>query len=120
MPANQGENATKRNGSARARSTRCNDAQQSKLRRENFPGAIQNERNFLNEFGACAKFAMTDSRTVQVRRLSRNTACSPNRFQNHHGAAKRIGAPEACSASARSISAPVISHSSRKSLIVQK
>ena len=26
-------------------------------------------------------------------RLSRNTACSPNRFQNHHGTLSRNGAP---------------------------
>ena len=34
------------------------------------------------------------------RRLSRNTACSPNRFQNHHGALSRNGRPQASSASA--------------------
>jgi hypothetical protein len=27
------------------------------------------------------------------RRLSRNTACSPNKFQNHQGALKRSGLP---------------------------
>ena len=54
------------------------------------------------------------------RRLSRNTACSPNRFQNHHGALKRSGRPHAFSAKARSILAPATSQRSRKSLIVQK
>lgn len=53
-------------------------------------------------------------------RLNKNTACSPNRFQNHHGALRRNGEPQALSATARSIFAPTSRHSSRKSLMVQK
>ena len=56
----------------------------------------------------------------QPRRLSRKTPCSPNRFQNHHGALKRSGLPHAFSAKARSILAPATSQRSRKSLMVQK
>src|SRR6266446_3214273 len=54
------------------------------------------------------------------RRLSRNTACSPNKFQNHHGAWSRSGRPHALRASARSILTPTVMHRSRKSLMVQK
>jgi len=36
----------------------------------------------------------------QPRRVNKNTACSPNRFQNHHGALIRTGLPEAFSATA--------------------
>ena len=57
---------------------------------------------------------------VLALRLSRNTACSPNKFQNHHGTFSRIGAPQALSATERSILAPTTSQSSRKSLMVQK
>lgn len=39
-------------------------------------------------------------------RLSRNTACSPNRFQNHHGIFSRMRRPQALSATASSILAP--------------
>jgi hypothetical protein len=37
------------------------------------------------------------------RRLNKNTACSPNRFQNHHGIFNRIRRPQALSATASSI-----------------
>ena len=57
---------------------------------------------------------------ARYRRLSRNTACSPNRFQNHHGALSRSGEPQALSATALSIRAPATKQSCRKSLIVQK
>src|SRR5579884_2190408 len=56
---------------------------------------------------------------VQPLRLSRKTACSPKRFQNHQGALKRSGAPHAFSATAFSIRAPMAVQSWRKSLIVQ-
>ena len=36
----------------------------------------------------CADADRHAARSRQPRRLSRNTACSPNRFQNHHGALK--------------------------------
>jgi hypothetical protein len=39
-------------------------------------------------------------------RLNRNTACSPNRFQNHHGIFSRMRRPQALSATASSIFAP--------------
>src|SRR5262249_36008085 len=52
--------------------------------------------------------------------LSRNTACSPIRFQNHQGALKRSSRPQALSATARSILAPATSLRWRKFLIVQK
>src|SRR6195256_2949460 len=39
-------------------------------------------------------------------RLSRNTACSPRRFQNHHRALSRSGRPPALSATAFSLFAP--------------
>ena len=41
-----------------------------------------------------------------LRRLSKNTACSPNRFQNHHGIFSRMRRPQALSATASSILAP--------------
>src|SRR5262245_48283635 len=53
-------------------------------------------------------------------RLSRNTACSPIRFQNHHGALKRSARPQALRATALSILAPATPQSWRKSLMVQK
>ena len=56
---------------------------------------------------------------IYARRLSRNTACWPNRFQNHHGAFSRSGVPHALSATARSIFTPTVLQSERKSLIVQ-
>src|SRR6185369_7373547 len=56
----------------------------------------------------------------QPRRLSKNTACSPNRFQNHHGIFSRMRRPQALSATASSISAPATPHSWRKSLMLQK
>ena len=55
----------------------------------------------------------------QERRLSRNTACSPNIFQNHHGAFSRSGVPHALSATAFSILAFTLLQRLRKSLIVQ-
>src|SRR6476659_1307894 len=55
----------------------------------------------------------------QARRLSRKTACSPNRFQNHHGALSRSGEPQAFSATAFSILTPISVQSWRKSLMVQ-
>src|SRR5437763_16788705 len=54
------------------------------------------------------------------RRLSKKTACSPSRFQNHQGALNRSARPHASSATAFSILAPTTPHSSRKSLMVQK
>ena len=54
------------------------------------------------------------------RRLSKNTACSPNKFQNHHGIFSRILRPQALSATASSILAPATSHNRRKSLMLQK
>ena len=53
-------------------------------------------------------------------RLSKNTACSPNRFQNHHGIFSRMRPPHALSATACSILAPAPWHNSRKSLMLQK
>src|SRR5205807_8898163 len=64
--------------------------------------------------------ALESKKQRYFRRLSRNTACSPNRFQNHHGTLRRIGAPQALSATAFSILAPATMHSSRKSLMLQK
>ena len=60
------------------------------------------------------------ARRSSRRRLSRNTACSPNRFQNHHGALRRSARPQALSATAFSILAPTTWQSWRKSLMVQK
>src|SRR5712691_5793160 len=54
------------------------------------------------------------------RRESRNTACSPNMFQNHQGAWNRTGRPRLLSAAARSILALSSRTSSTKSRIVQK
>src|SRR5262245_64625488 len=51
--------------------------------------------------------------------LSKNTACSPNRFQNHHGALSRSGEPQAFRATAFSIRTPISVQSWRKSLMVQ-
>src|SRR5688572_26659137 len=53
----------------------------------------------------------------QALRLSRNTACSPNRFQNHQGAFRRSRLPQALRATALSILAPDCSHNWRKSLM---
>src|SRR6185312_10057067 len=55
----------------------------------------------------------------QARRLSRKTACSPKRFQNHQGALSRSGEPQAFSATAFSILTPISVQSWRKSLMVQ-
>jgi hypothetical protein len=55
----------------------------------------------------------------QSLRLSRNTPCSPNKFQNHHGALSRSGVPQAFSATAFSIFTPIALQSWTKSLIVQ-
>ena len=52
-------------------------------------------------------------------RLSKNTACSPNRFQNHQGALSRNGLPQALSATAFSIFTPIAPQSWTKSLMVQ-
>jgi hypothetical protein len=46
------------------------------------------------------------STPAQRPRLNRNTACSPNRFQNHHGIFSRMRRPQALSATASSILAP--------------
>jgi hypothetical protein len=54
------------------------------------------------------------------RRLNKNTACSPNRFQNHHGIFSRMRRPQALSATASSIFAPDTRQSWRKSLMLQK
>ena len=59
------------------------------------------------------------STAAQRPRLSRNTACSPKRFQNHQGALSRSGEPQALRATALSILAPIATQSCRKSLIVQ-
>src|SRR5690349_20989319 len=56
----------------------------------------------------------------QPLRLSWKTACSPNRFQNHHGAVRRRRLPQALRATAFSILAPDCSQRARKSLMVQK
>src|SRR5665647_543683 len=55
----------------------------------------------------------------QSLRLSRNTPCSPNKFQNHQGALSRSGVPQAFSATAFSIFTPIALQSWTKSLIVQ-
>ena len=53
------------------------------------------------------------------RRLRKKTACSPNKFQNHHGMFSRSGLPQALKATDFSIRAPMSRHRPRKSLIVQ-
>ena len=53
-------------------------------------------------------------------RSSRNTACSPKRFQTHQGALKRIGAPARSKATPRSMCAPSSSTISTKSRMVQR
>ena len=58
-------------------------------------------------------------RNTQPLRLSKNTACSPNMFQNHHGALSRSGEPQALSATDRSIFTPMPVQSWTKSLMVQ-
>ena len=58
-------------------------------------------------------------RRFQLSRLSRKTACSPNRFQNHQGAFRRSGVPQALSATAFSIFTPISPQSCTKSLMVQ-
>src|SRR5208283_4362962 len=62
----------------------------------------------------------TSGKRLYPRRLSRNTACSPNKFQNHHGIFNRIRRPQALSAAACSILAPATKQSWRKSLMLQK
>ena len=66
------------------------------------------------------RFRGTTARRNCYFRLSRNTACSPSRFQNHHGALKRSGRPHGSSATDFSILTPATSQSWRKSLMLQK
>src|SRR6188472_2461851 len=72
------------------------------------------------DYACLARTRAQRRREFFPRRLSRNSPCSPNRFQNHHGALKRSGVPQALKATARSILAPVTSHRTTKSLMVQK
>ena len=58
--------------------------------------------------------------TGEAQRLSRNTACWPKKFQNHHGIDRPIFWPAPSSAVARSTLAPTSSHRLTKSRIVQK
>lgn len=78
----------------------------SRLNRSTVP--IPGPQNRQRDFGG-----------TQSLRLSRKTACSPKRFQNHHGALSRSGVPQALSATARSIFTPIPVQSWTKSLMVQ-
>src|ERR1700730_17482302 len=80
-------------------------------------GLINKQR--MSQGGARAVLPVSGERPPYRRRLSRNTACSPSRFQNHHGALNRSARPQALSATAFSILAPATWQSRRKSLIVQ-
>ena len=70
--------------------------------------------------GGAASSLPHPSCSVARVRLSKNTACSPSRFQNHHGALKRNARPQASSATAFSNLTPATRQSRRKSFMVQK
>src|SRR4030081_2759764 len=77
----------------------------------------------VNDHMFCVDFVYIRYRNFsrsQPLRVSRNTPCSPNKFQNHHGALSRNGAPHALSATDFSTFTPATRQSSRKSLMVQK
>src|SRR5262249_56776163 len=69
-------------------------------------------------FSLCGLLCLKDrsyrlDSTLRSRRLSRKTACSPNRFQNHHGALNPSSPPHSLSATPFSTWAPPPSHTPR-------